>query len=178
EFKLDGVFRVGISAYFTAIFPPRVDVRFGITGTTLRAAGSRTLRIRELRHARTQIVYRYLIERKNTCERAPFGGHVGNGHARGHWKIRHAIAHEFNGVIEYFVFVEEAAQGDDHVLADDTRRKISFQPDLGDFRDLPPSHASCPNTRGIGAYNRCAKRSHRAVEIRVRIAGHDQRTGN
>ena len=165
QFKLDGVLRVGVGTEFAAVLPPRVDVGFGITGTTLRAAGSRTLRIRELRHARTQIVYRYLIERKNACERAPLGGHVGNGHARGHWKIRHAVAHEFNGVIEYFVFVEEAAQGDDHVLADDTRRKISFQHDLGDFRDLPPRHSGGPNTGGVGAYNRRPECRHRAVQI-------------
>ena len=31
-----------------------------------------------------------------------------------------AIAHKFNSVIEYFVFVEEPTQGDDHIFADNT----------------------------------------------------------
>ena len=163
ELKLDGVFRVGISAYLTAIFPPRVDVGFGITGTTLRAAGSRPFPIRELRHARAQIIHRNFIKRKYACERTPLGRHVGDGHARRHGKMCDAIADKFNSVIEYFVFVEEPTQGDDHILADDTRRKFSFEHDLRDGPNLPPCHPGCPNTSRIGADDRCAQRGHCAV---------------
>ena len=109
ELKLDRVFRVGVGAEFASIFPPIVDIGVGVTGATLRAARSRAIRIGELGDARAQIIHSHFIEWKHACERAPFRRHVGNGHSRRHGKIRCAIAHEFNRVIEHLVFVEESA---------------------------------------------------------------------
>ena len=109
ELKLDSIFCVGIGADLDAIFPPRFDVCVSITGATLRAAFSGSVRTGKLRHARAQIVHRNFIERKYACERAPLGGHVGDRHARRHRKIWHAIADEFDSVIEHLVFVEQSA---------------------------------------------------------------------
>ena len=92
KFEFDGVIRVRVGAQFASILPPRIDVGVGVTGATLRAARSRAFGIRELADARAQIIHRHFIEWKHAGQRAPLGGHVGDGHARGHGKIRHAIA--------------------------------------------------------------------------------------
>ena len=94
EFKLDGVFRVGVGAQLASILPPIVDIGLCVTGATLRAAFSRAIRIAEFRDARAQIIHSHFIEWKHACKRAPFRRHVGNGHARRHGKIRCAIADE------------------------------------------------------------------------------------
>ena len=178
KFKFNCVGRVRVSARRASILPPRIDVGVGVAGPTLRAARSRALRIYEFAHARAQIIHRHLIKWKHACQRAPLGGHVGDGHTRIHGKIRHSIAHKFNGVIEHFVFVEEPAQGDDDVLARDASGKISLEHHFGDFGNLPPSDSGGPDTRGVGSHDRCAQRRDRAVQIRMRIARYHQRTGN
>ena len=127
ELKLDGVFRVGVCAQLASVLPPSVDVDLTIAGATLRGAFSRAIWIAEFRDARAQITHRHFIEWKHAGKRAPFCGHVGDGHARGHGKIRHAVAHKFNCVIEHLVFVEESAQGDNDILAGDACGKISFE---------------------------------------------------
>src|SRR5205823_11921759 len=63
----------------------------------------------------------------------------------------YTVTHEFNGVIKHFVSVEESAQRDDHVFADDTWRKFSFENNLRHRRNLPPRHARRPNARSVRA---------------------------
>ena len=121
KLKLDGILRVRVGAEFGSILPPRVDVGVGVAGTTLRAASSRSVRIGERRDARAKIVHCYLIKWEYTREGAPLGGHVGDSHTRGHREVCYAITHKFYSVIEHFIFVEEPAQGNDHVLANDAR---------------------------------------------------------
>ena len=119
--KLDGVVRIRVCAQLASILPPFIDVGVRVAGATLRTARSRTFWIRELANARAQIIHCHLIKWKHARQRAPFGGHVGDGHARSHGKIRHSIAHKFDGVIEHLVLIEEAAQRDDDILAGNTR---------------------------------------------------------
>ena len=130
EFKFDGVVRVRVGAKLASILPPRIDVGVGVAGATLGAARSRAAGIGERADARAQIIHRHFIKWKHARQRAPLGRHVGDGHARAHGKMRHAIAHKFHGVIEHLVFVEESAQSDDDILAGDARRK--------DFPSAPP----------------------------------------
>ena len=119
EFKLDGILRVGLGVQLVPIFPPPIDVGVRVTRATLSTACSGALRIGKLGHARTQIVDCHFIEWKHTCERAPFGSHVGDRHPRRHRQVRHAVADKLNGVIEHFIFVEETAQRDDDIFTDD-----------------------------------------------------------
>ncbi len=119
KFKFDGVVRVRISAELASILPPRIDVGVGVAGATLGTTRAWAFVTRELANARPQIIHRHLIERKYAGQRAPFGGHVGDGHARSHGKIGHSIAHKFNRVIEHLILVEKSAQRDDDVLAGD-----------------------------------------------------------
>ena len=172
KLKLDRVIRVRIRGQFAPILPPVIDVGVGVAGPAVRSPLSWPFGIREFGHARAQIILRHFIEWKHPRERAPFGGHVGDRHARGHRKIRYAIAHEFNGVIEHLVFVEESTQCDDDVLAGDTRRQISFESHLGDFGNLPPGDSSGPDTRRVGSHHWRAKRGRVAIQIRMRIARH------
>ena len=117
EFEFNGVVRVYVSTEFVSILPPPIDVGVGVAGATLGAARSRASVTREFADARSQIIHRYFIEWKHTRQRTPFGSHVGDGHARGHRKIRRAVAHKFNRVIEHLVFVKKSAQSDDDVFA-------------------------------------------------------------
>ncbi len=165
ELKLDRILCVVIGAKVAAIFPPRIDVRICVTRATLLTAFSRAFWIRELRHTRAQIIHRHFIERKHARERAPFGGHVGDGHARRHRKTCHAVADKLDGVIEHLVFVKEAAQRDDHILADDARRKFSLEHNLRDRWNLPPGNSCRPDARRICAHDRRTKRGHCTVQI-------------
>src|SRR5207249_7487678 len=89
-----------------------------------------------------------------------------------HRKIRHTVTDEFHGVIEDLIFIKESAQSDNDILTNDAWRKSSFEHYLGDLRNLPPSHSGSPNTGGVGPHDRRPECCHRAVKIRMRIAGH------
>ncbi len=121
KIKFNRVARVRVSAKLASIFPECIDVRVGVTGTTLEAARSRAFGIRELADARAQIIHCHFIKWKHARQRAPLGGHVGDGHAGIHGKVCHSITHEFNGVIENLVSVEKSAQRDDDILAGNAR---------------------------------------------------------
>ena len=165
EFEFDRVVGIHVGAQVAAIAPPRINVGVGVAGATLGAARSRAPGLGQLTDARVQIIHRHFIKWKHAGERAPFGRHVGDGHARGHGKIRYGVAHEFHRVIKYLVFVEQSAQRDDDILAGNARGKISFQHYLGDLGNLPPRDAGRPNTRGIGSHHRRAQRGDGAVQI-------------
>src|SRR5690348_7006020 len=109
EFEFDSVIRVRVCAEFAAILPPLVDIGVRVTRTTLRATSPWALWIRELGYPRAKIVHRDFIEREHASQSAPFGGHVGNGHARGHRKMRHTVADKFDSVIQHFVLIEQSA---------------------------------------------------------------------
>src|SRR5439155_6082500 len=153
KFEFDGVLTVGVGAEYAAILPPLIDVGVGVAGATLGTARAWAFVTRELANARAQIIHRHLIKWKHARQRAPLGGHVGDGHPRRHRKIRHAIAHKFNRVIEHLVIVEESAQSDDDILTNDAWRKSSFEHYLSDLGNLPPCHSSSPNTCGVGPHD-------------------------
>src|SRR2546430_16167646 len=74
--------------------------------------------------------------------------------------------------LEDLIFIKESAQSDNDILTNDAWRKSSFEHYLGDLRNLPPSHSGSPNTGGVGPHDRRPECCHRAVKIRMRIAGH------
>ena len=65
--------------------------------------------LQPLMHA-LQILDRYFIHREPAHQRSPFGGHVGDGKARVHGEAGHAGAAEFDGGVQNFIVVVEAAQ--------------------------------------------------------------------
>ena len=70
--------------------------------------------------------------------------------------------------------VEEAAQRDDDVLADDAGLEAAVKLHPGHRRHLPPRPARRPDARGVRAHDRRPECVGGAVQVRVRVAAHHQ----
>ena len=77
-------------------------------------------------------------------------------------------------MVEDFVVVEQAAEGDDDVLADDARLELALENDLRYRRDLPPCNSGCPDTRGIRPHDRSSQAANATVHVRVAVRGNSQ----
>jgi hypothetical protein len=79
-------------------------------------------------------------------------------------------------LVQDLVLVEATAQRDDDILAHHAGTERALEAHTGDGRHLPPGLAGCPDGRRVGAHDGRAQRGHRAVDVRVRIAGHRHAT--
>ena len=114
---------------------------------------------------------------KNAGESAPFGGHIGNGQPLVHAERGDARSCELDATVEYFVIVENADQGDNHVLAADAGSKFAAEIDLDDVGHLPPGSPGGPDGGGVGTNHGGAQCAQRPVKVGMRIAAHDKRAG-
>ena len=99
------------------------------------------------------------VEREDAGKRPPLGGHVGYGSCVGPCsgrRCRHPD--ELDGMIQDLVVVEDAAQRDDHVLADDARAEASpVSSTLAIWGTCHHVSPVAPDGGCIGPYDRCAE---------------------
>jgi hypothetical protein len=102
-----------------ALVPPALDVGARVRAQRSWATPAGTDAAREVIGAFEQVIAQDLVEREHARQRAPLRRHVGDGHALVHRHRGEPIAVELDGVVEDFILIEQPAQRDDHVLADD-----------------------------------------------------------
>lgn len=105
--------------------------------------------------------------------RAPLSGHVADGQPVVDGNAAHGLlrSDKLNTVVQNLVLAEEAAQGDDDVLAGDTRGHDADEVDLGNRGNLPPRLGGSPEGGGVGAHNRGTEGTDTTVAVAVTVTG-------
>src|SRR5262249_5097032 len=145
--------------------PPEIHIgaRVGAEGAGAPGAGASALG--EVIGARMEVIAADLVEGEHAGQGAPFGGHAGEGHALVDGQAGDPLTAELNGVVEDLVVVEQAAEGDDDVLADHAGAEAASEDDLGDGGDLPPGDAGGPDAGRVGSDDGGAEGGEGAIEV-------------
>src|SRR5262249_31997332 len=131
QIQFNGVIRIGICTQVGSILPPAVDLGLGITRAALWAAHAGPLGTEKFWDSGTQVIDGHFIKWKHASQRAPFRGHVGDGHASIHGEIRYTVADKFDRMIEDLVLIKESAQGNDDIFASYAGRELALEKDFG-----------------------------------------------
>jgi len=122
----------------------------------------RLAQFEEIRAA-IQIITQDIIEGKHACQCAPLCCHVGDAHALIHRHAGDPAPRKLDCHVQHFVVIEQAAEGDDDVLADNTGLQFAGKRHTRDRRNLPPCLTGRPNCSRVGPHDRRAKCAHRAI---------------
>ncbi|KAH3664205.1 hypothetical protein OGAPHI_004556 [Ogataea philodendri] len=99
-----------------------------------------------------------LVNREQTRQSTPFGGHVGNSQTVVDWKFLDLVSNKLDSMVQNLVVVEQSTQRHNHVLSGDSLGKTPLQLNLGNRWNLPPGLAGSPDGGSVRSHYRSTQR--------------------